>query len=34
MFGRYGNDQYEALTEPLLINVMKEMVVKTRNNTS
>ena len=31
MFGRYGKEQYEALTEPLLITAVKEMVVRTRN---
>ena len=31
LFGRYGKEQYEALTEPLLITAVKEMVVRTRN---
>ena len=31
LFGRYGKDQYEALTEILLIAAIKEMVVRTRN---
>ena len=31
LFGRYGKEQYEALTEILLIAAIKEMVVRTRN---
>ena len=31
LFGRYGKEQYEALTETLLIAAIKEMVVRTRN---
>ena len=31
LFGRYGKEQYEALTETLLIAAVKEMVVRTRN---
>ena len=31
LFGRYGEEQYKALTETLLIAAVKEMVVRTRN---